>query len=144
MAVAGRRTFIVASVFLTLTGALHALGHFTYRETDPARLAIERALRGARVPMGLGMAPSMLELQSALALSIAACLLWLGVLGIVIATGDPTPRTLRRLTFTQLAGCAALVLLYARFKVPPPLVSLAMVEVMFVLSLLRQAMGFTR
>ena len=143
MAVAGRRTFILASSFLALTGVLHGVGHLSYRETDPGRLAVEQALRGARVPMGLGMAPSMLELQSARAVD-GGVLRVAGRARIVLATGDPEPRALRRLTFVQLAGTATLVLLYAHFHVPPPLVSLALVEVMFVLSLLRQAIGFSR
>lgn len=144
MAIPGRRTFLAASGFLTLTGVLHAVGFFTYKETDPARQQLEHALAAARMPLGMGMAPSMLDLQSTLTLTVAVCWAWLGVLGIVMATVDTTPRSLRRLTFVQLVGCAVLVLLFVQFRVPPPLVSFALVETLFVLSLLRQAIGFTK
>ena len=137
----GRRTFVVASVFLLLVGGLTAYGHFAYRSTDPALLAIEATLRGTRVPLGLGLSPSLLDLQDALSLTMAVTLVWLGVMGIAIGLSDASAQVLRRMTFVDLAGCAGLVVLYAHFRIPPPLVSLALVEVLFVLSLLRQAMG---
>ena len=140
----GRRTFIVASVFLSLVGALHALAYSTEKTTDPALLAIEATLRATHVPLGLGMAPSLMAIQNSLALSVSGCLLWLGVLGAVIATSDASAQVLRRMTITYLAGCAGLVLLYAHYRIPPPFTTLALVEVMYLLSLIRQATGFRR
>lgn len=140
----GRRTFIVASVFLFLVGVLHTIGHFAATPADPALQAIESSLRAYRFPLGLGMSPSLMDIQDSLSLTMSISLLWLGLLGIFVGWSDASPQVLRRMTFVNLAGCAGLVLLYARYRIPPPLVSLALVEVMFVLSLLRQAMGYKR
>ena len=140
----GRRTFIVASVFLFLVGVLHTIGNLTERTTDPALRAIEASLRGYHVPLGLGMAPSLMAIQDGLAFTMSGCLLWLGVLGVVIATSDASAQVLRRMTITYLAGCAALVLVYAHYRIPPPFTALALVEVMYLLSLVRQATGFRR
>ena len=140
----GRRTFVVASVFLMIVGALHAYGHLASKATDPPLIAIEAAMRTYRVPLGLGMSPSMLAMVNGQALSMSISLIWLGLLGIFVGLSDASPQVLRRMTFVNLAGCAGLVLLYAHDRIPPPLVSLALVEVMFTLSLIRQAIGFKR
>ena len=142
MAPPGRRTFVVASVFLMLVGVLHAAGHFAYRPTDPGVLAIIAALKSQRVPLGLGMAPSMLDLQNALSLTMAGTFVWLGLTGAIVALAGASAKTLRWMTFVSLAGGAALLMLYAHYRIPTTFVSLALVEVMYALSLLRQAMGF--
>ena len=139
----GRRTFIIASVFLFLVGCFHVYGS-SVRTTDPGLLAIEAAQRAAHIPLGLGMEPSLLALEKSLTLTMSIMLLWLGTLGVLIGMSDASPQVLRRFTIVNLLGCGALVFLYAHYRVPPPLVSLALVEMMFVLALLRQALGYKR
>jgi hypothetical protein len=140
----GRRTFIAASVLLFLVGCLHTVGHFTYKPTDPELIAIQQTLRAHHFPMGMGMAPSLFAIQNSLALTMSVALFWLALLGILVATADPSPRVLRRMTMLNVAGCGALVLLYAHYRIPPPLVLFAVVELAYVVSLLRQAMGMKR
>ena len=139
----GRRTFIIASVFLILVGCLHTFGSLS-KTTDPGLLAIEATQRSFHVPLGLGMEPSVLAMEKALTLTISVMWLWLGALGVLIGLSDASPQVLRRFTIMNLLGCGALVLLYAHYRIPPPLVSVALVEVMFVLSLLRQAIGYQK
>jgi hypothetical protein len=131
-------------VLLLLVGVLHTLGHFSYKPTDPELLAIRETLRAQHMPMGMGMSPSLLAIENSLTLTMSVTLLWLGLLGILVGTSDASPQVLRRMTIMNVGGCGGLVLLYAHYRIPPPLVSLALVEIVFVLSLLRQAMGMKR
>lgn len=140
----GRRTFVVASVFLFLVGCLHTFGHVAYKTTDPAIIAIENTLRSQRMPLGFGMAPSLMDLQNSLSLTMSVTVLWLGLMGVLIGLSDASVQVLRRMTLVNIAGCAALMLLYMHYRIPPPFVSLALVEVMFALALIRQALGKTR
>ena len=140
----GRRTFVVASVFLMLVGVLHSLGHFMPQPADPALAAIEASLRAYHYPLGLGFSPSLMDIQDSLSLTMSIALLWLGLMGTLVGLSDASPQVLRRMTFMNLAGCAGLMALFAYYRIPPPFVSVALVEVMFALSLIRQAMGLTR
>lgn len=137
----GRRTFAVASVFLMLMGVMHGIAQLTSRAADPAGIAIEANMRGYHVPLGFGMSPSLLDLSDNLGFSVTIALLWLGLMGIVVATADPSPRVLRRMTIVSLVGGTALAVSQAHYRVAPPLVLLALIEVMLVLSLVRQATG---
>jgi hypothetical protein len=140
----GRRTFVVASVFLLLVGVLQAAGHSAKLPADPRLEAIEMSLRAYRYPLGLGMAPTLMAIQDALSLTVSITLVWLGLMGVLVGLSDASPQVLRRMTFANMAGCAALMALYAHYRIPPPFVSLALVEVMFALALIRQAMGMQR
>ena len=139
----GRRSFMIASVFLLLVGCLHLYGE-SLKSTDPALLAIQATQRAFHLPLGLGMAPSLLAIEKTLSLTMSIMLLWLGALGVLIGMSDASAQVLRRFTIMNVVGCGALVMLFAHYRVPPPLVMFALVEMMFVLSLLRQAMGLKR
>lgn len=139
----GRRSFMIASVLLFLVGCMHVYGQ-SIRATDPGLIAIEATQRAFHVPLGLGMAPSLMAIENSLSHTMSIFLLWLGALGVVIGLSDASAQVLRRFTIMNIAGCGALVMLFAHYRIPPPLVSLALVEMMFVLSLLRQAMGFKK
>src|SRR4051812_3944924 len=98
----GRRTFTLASVLLLLMGVMHGVAQLTSRATSPAGMAIEASLRGYRVPLGLGMSPSLLDLSDTLGFSVTIALLWLGLMSLVVATADSSPRMLRRMTIVNL------------------------------------------
>jgi len=137
----GRRTFIVASVFLVLMGVMHGIAQLTSRATRPEGIAIEAAMRGYHVSLGFGMSPSLLDLSDNLGFSVTIALLWLGAMGLVVATADPSARVLRRTTIVNLVGGAALAVSQAHYRVAPPLVLLALIELLFVVSLIRQGTG---
>lgn len=132
----GRRLCASGCVALLIVAGLHFLGQFS---TPPpgSELAVARAfMANARVPMGLGMAPSVLDITSSISLTMSILLLALGVTGLVLlrAAGDH-PLVPRRIAQCYAVFIGALVVLYAAYHVPPPLVTLAVVEVLFLLAL---------
>jgi len=132
---AGRRLFSAASLALIVVAALHTLGHFA-PNTDLALQRVEAEMGSFRLPLGMGMNPSILDIFKSLSLTMTVTLLALGLQNLVVAaSGDVTARLIRRLTLVDLAAVGALVAVCAFHRVPPPLVTLAAVEALFVLSL---------
>ena len=83
-------------------------------------------------------------MEKALVLTISVMWLWLGALGVLIGFSDASPQVLRRFTIMNLLSGGALIVLYAHYRIPPPLVSVALVEMMFALALVRQAIGYQK
>lgn len=132
---AGRRLFSAASLALIVVAALHTLGHFA-PNPDPALQRLEGEMDAFRLPLGMGMNPSILDIFKSLSLTMAVTLVALGLQNLVMAASrDATARLIRGLTLVDLAAVGALVALYAFHRVPPPLVTLAVVEALFALSL---------
>lgn len=132
---AGRRFFSAASLALIVVAALHTLGHFA-PNTDPGLLRVEAEMDAFRLPLGMGMNPSLLDIFSSLSLTMTVTLVALALQNLVVAASrDATARLIRGLTLINLVAVGALVALYAFYRVPPPLVTLAVIEALFVLSL---------
>jgi hypothetical protein len=133
---AGRRLFSVASLALILVAALHTLGHFSPPPPGSALLGLEAEMDGVRLPLGLGMTPSVLDIFSSLSLTMTVTLVALGLQNLVVAKApEASARLLRALSFVSLAAVGALVALYAFYRIPPPFLTLAIVEVLFLLAL---------
>jgi hypothetical protein len=133
---AGRRFFSAASLALIVVAGLHTLGHFA-PNADPALQRVEAEMDSFRLPLGMGMNPSLLDIFSSLSLTMTVTLVALGLQNLVVAASrDATARLIRGLTLVDLVAVGALVALYAFYRVPPPLVTLAVIEALFVLSLM--------
>ena len=138
---AGHRFFSAASLALIVVAALHTLGHFA-PNTNPTLQRVEAEMDWFRLPLGMGMNPSILDIFNSLSLTITVTLVALGLQGLVVAASrDATARLIRALTLVDLAAVGALVALYAFYRVPPPLVTLGVVEALFVLSLVLPPRG---
>jgi hypothetical protein len=132
---AGRRFFSAASLLLIVVAGLHTLGHFA-PQTDPALERLMAEMDAFRLPLGMGMTPSIRDIFRSLSLTMSVTLVALGLQNLVVAASrDATARLIRGLTVVDLVAVGALVALYAFYRVPPPLVTLAVVEALFVLSL---------
>jgi len=132
---AGRRFFSAASLTLIVVAGLHTLGHFSPRE-DPALQQLMAAMDAFRLPLGMGMTPSVRDIFRSLSLTMTVTFVALGLQNLVVAASrDATARLIRGLTVIDVVAVGALVALYAFYRVPPPLVSLVVVEALFVLSL---------
>lgn len=130
------RCFRVASWLLVLTAVAHTLGHFQPPPADERTAAVLAAMRGYTMEMGLGMVPSLYDVQQALSLTMTITLLLWGVQNLLVARGGaPDPRTVRTLSWVGLVGSFALVVLYARTQIPPPLICFVLVAVGFLASL---------
>ena len=132
---AGRRFFSAASLTLIVVAGLHTLGHFSPQE-DPALKQLMGAMDAFRLPLGMGMTPSVRDIFRSLSLTMTVTFVALGLQNLVVAASrDATARLIRGLTVIDVVAMGALVALYAFYRVPPPLVSLVVVEALFVLSL---------
>jgi hypothetical protein len=133
----GRRLFSIASLAVIVVAILHTLGTLAPPPPDDADYAaVERAMRGYRIPLGLGMTPSIWDIQRDLAFTMTVCLLGIGALGITLAADrQAPPRLLSRAAaiFASLSG--VLTALSFVYRVPPPLISFAVVTVLYAVAI---------
>ena len=117
--------------------ALHAVGHFSGGPPDPAAAALEQTMRGYRFEI-MGMHPSMHDITQSLSLTMTVMLLFAGAIDLALFGAIATnPRAMRRLASTNIIGVAALVAVFAYYRIPPPFVTLAIVGVLFTIGLAR-------
>ena len=135
----GRRSLTVASIATLVVSAAHTIGTFLPPPADdPALLAVVEAARGHHMAMGLGMAPSVWAIQQALSVTMSLFLIAIAVFGLSFAGDrDASPRTLSRIAVISTGTMAALTVTYAVFQIPPPLVSMAVLAILYLVASLR-------
>lgn len=135
----GRRSLTVAAIATLLVAAMHTVGTFVPPPADNAAIvAVVAAMQGYPMPMGLGMAPSMWDIQTALSLTMTLFLIAFAVLGLSFAGDrDASPRTLSRIAMISAGTMAALTVVYAMFRIPPPLVMIAILAILYLVAALR-------
>lgn len=131
----GRRLFSIACILLILVALAHTAGHFSPPPVDdPAFDAMDRAMKGYVIPMG-SMSPSFFDVVQSLSLTMSVTLLLLGALGLATAAAaDAGDALVRRLALVYLVGTAALVAVFALYRIPPPLYTLTAVAATFLLA----------
>jgi hypothetical protein len=135
----GHRLFAAGSVGLIAVAALHTVGHFTAEAPDAAGAVLLTAMQNYRMNLGLGMQPSLWDVQASLSLTMTITLVGLGFINLaVLAIAGETPNLIRRLTLLDVAIVGALVVLYGSYRIPPPFLTLFAVELLFIASLLAQ------
>lgn len=135
----GRRSLTVAAIATLLVAAVHTVATFAPPPADDAGLlSVVGAMQGYQVPMGLGMAPSMWDIQTALSLTMSLFLVAFAVLGLSFAGDrDASPRTLSRIAMISAGTMATLTVVYAVLRVPPPLVTIAILAILYLVASLR-------
>ena len=135
----GRRSLTLAAIATLLVAAVHTIATFMPPPADDtAMVALVDAMRGYQTPMGLGMAPSMWDIQTALSLSITLFLIAFGVLGLSFAGDrDAAPRTLSRIAMISAGTMGTLTVLFAVYRIPPPLVMNAVLAILYLVASLR-------
>lgn len=129
--------FVTASVLMLFTAVAHSIGHFSALPDDPATRALVAALKGYTLDLGMGMTPSQWDVLNSLSLTMTVSLMWLGIVGLVVAFSDMGRRTVQRVTAVYILANGALVGLNYYYQVPPPLVSLGVVELVLLVAFLR-------
>jgi hypothetical protein len=134
---AGRRWFVAASWTTVLVSLLHTAGNtLPSAPPDPAYTTLESTMRGYHIPLGLGMIPSMWDINQSLVFTMSICLAAMGLLGIVLGTSrDTTSRVLRPAAIVLSLASAGLTVMYLRYQITPALVSMAVVTVLFVVAI---------
>jgi hypothetical protein len=131
----GRRAFSAASLGLLLVAILHTLGNLSTTPANEAEAAVLKAMSGYTLPMGIGMAPSFWDIFRSLSFTMSITLLVWGVQNL-LAAKHGSDRLIKLLTVLSTIGVGALVVLYGVYRVPPPLITLGVVELIFLAALL--------
>ena len=131
---AGRRWFLAGSWATILVSILHTMGStLSPPPPDAAYKTLESTMRGYMIPLGLGMVPSMWDINQSLVFTMSICLATMGLLGVVLGTSrDATARLLRPAAVLFTLGSAALAGLFFVYQVTPAFVSMAVVTVLFI------------
>ncbi|HEY7192938.1 MAG TPA: hypothetical protein VH439_04280 [Gemmatimonadales bacterium] len=131
----GRRMFTSACMATLVVAALHTIGNTISGPPDPGYASVEAAMRAYSIPLGIGMSPSMWDIFRGLVFTMSICLVAMGVLGLVVAASrEATPRLLSRMAVVLALASAALTAVYWVYRVPPPLITMAIVTLLFVVS----------
>ena len=118
----GRRLYTTSSILMIVVAGLHTFG--TSQPIPVEFQGVLQAMQGASVDMGMGMTPTIWDLDRSLAYTMSLTLALLGGLGLILAgTPEATSRVLSRTAAVMTAGCVALAVLYWIYRVPPPLIS---------------------
>lgn len=128
----GRRLFTSASFAMIAVALLHTLGNLDTTPADASEASLQQAMRAYRVPMGLGMRPSVWDIFRELTFTMSVTLPAAGVLGLVLAAArQVTARVLRRAAIVFGLAAGALTVISAVYQIPPPLVTLAVVTALY-------------
>jgi len=130
----GRRLFTVGSVLMILTAAAHTAGHFS-PSAGPEEDAVFATMQGHRVPLGLGMTPSILDIFKSLSLTLPITFVAIAALNLAVLAGaDSSVTLLRRLTWVNLVWVGVFGATMLAFHVLPPLICAVVIEVVLLAS----------
>lgn len=121
---------------MILVAVAHSAGHFIEQELPPKMQKAVEAMNDTDLDMGLGMKPTFFSIFNALSLTMSICCAHLGVLDLVLAR-KADDATVRSATIVNVLGVGGLVVLYFWYRIPPPLITLAAVEALFLAALIR-------
>jgi hypothetical protein len=128
------RLFITANILLLIVAGLHTFGQFN-RPTDPADIAIMAEMRGHPIPVGLGMVPSLLDIFRVLAFTMTISLVGMVIVNLgMLRFARAAPGLVRRLCLLNVLVVSAIVILSWAYQVAPPFLTLAIVDVFFVMA----------
>jgi hypothetical protein len=127
--------FTTASIAVILVAAAHTAGHLVPNrslEADPAFSRLIEVIDGYHAPLGMGMNPSFHDIHMSLVFTMTVSLLSLGALGLLFAAdGRVTSGQLRKISALAAATAASMTGIYWIYQVPPPLVSLGVVTLLY-------------
>ena len=135
-AVPGRGWFLTGILLTLLAGLAHSAGQFTPEEPELATALA--AMRASRLPMGLGMAPSLFDIFRDLAFTMSVTFFALAALNLVIVRHrDTTAALLRTATIVNLVWLAGFIGVCWFYAVPPPLISGVLIWPFYLIALVR-------
>lgn len=119
----GRKLFSTAAVLMILTAAAHTAGNLAPAPKDPALEKVMAAMNSYRLPLGMGMTPSLEEIYWDLVLTMSITFAALGAINLVLAASDASDRLLRRVSWANLVWIVAFIALSYAYRIPPALIS---------------------
>jgi hypothetical protein len=126
------RLFTIASLVMLVVAGLHTLGNLDTTPIDAREAAVQSAMSGYAIPLGMGMAPSILGIFRLLVFTMTVTLVALAALALVLAADRQVPaRALRRVAVTPAIASGVLTAICFIYRVPPPLISFVVVTVLY-------------
>jgi len=126
----GRRLLASAGVLLLVVACLHTWGSFMPPAPGTPEETITEEMAAVRLPMGMGMTPSTLDVFRSLAVTMSVFLLWAGLSTLMVAAHG-SRRDVQRRAWSGSVLSLALALVAWCYHVPPPLISFAVVTLVF-------------
>ena len=125
--------FATACIATIAVAILHTIGNtLGDAPSDSAYAALDAAMRGYRLPLGMGMSPSVYDIYRTLVFTMSISIAAMGVLGLVVAASrDATFALIAQIATVEALASAALTVLSAIYQVPPPLISFTVVTLLF-------------
>lgn len=126
-----RRRLSVASLMMLLGAALHTVGNLA-PPPDPGVINMRTAMQTFHIALGLGMSPSMWDIQRTLVFTMSICVAAIAWLGLAVAGNPSAPASLvATVSRIGLVVAAALTVLCFYYQVPPPLITFAVITVSY-------------
>jgi hypothetical protein len=136
----GRKMFSVACILILLTAAAHTAGNLIAGSSGAAEDKVMGAMHEYHQNMGLGMEPSMYDILRALTFTMSITFAALGILGLMLAANKSVSRVvIRNVAWFYLIWNGAFTIMSYCYRVPPPLISGALVEITLIAALLPSA-----
>ena len=135
----GGRFFLAAAIAQVIVAGLHTFGHFQpIPETREIQAALT-AMRALEFDLGLGMRPNLEDVQLSLSLTMSVMLLGAALQNLIVWRSDAA--ILPAIALLNTAFMAGLSVIYAWYQIPPPLITLAVVTLLFAVAWLRLRSG---
>jgi hypothetical protein len=133
-----RRRLTIASLMMLLGAILHTIGNLG-SPPDPDLVGLRTAMQNYHIALGLGMAPSMWDIQRTLVFTMSICVAAIAWLGFAVAgsAGAP-PRLIVTVSRIGLVISGALTLLCPYYSVPPPLITFAVITLFYLFAALQR------
>jgi hypothetical protein len=125
-----------AGALMLLAATAHTVGHVPLL-AGADRTGSVGAMSADRAPLGFDMAPSMLDVHLALVLTMSVTFVALGVITLLIALTDAGTKLHRRVLWVDAISMIALIVVYAYYRIPPPLVSVTLIAALLAAALFR-------
>ncbi len=115
---------------MILTALAHTAGNLS-SGGDAAEETLLAAMRNYRIPLGLGMSRSVLDIFHSVVFTMSITFLALGAISLLLAGSDASDQLLRRVAWLNAAWVAAFIALNIVCRIPP-LISGVVIELALV------------
>ncbi|HEV2688747.1 MAG TPA: hypothetical protein VGV35_09340 [Bryobacteraceae bacterium] len=134
----GRRLFSTAAILMLLMAAAHSAGNIQ-GPLEPPEQKLFSDMDSFRSPLGLGMTPSVKDFFFAMGWTVSLTFAALGSINLSLAAISETPdRVFRRVSWMNALWLGALLFVACVYRVPPPLISAVIIEVVVIASLFKR------
>lgn len=131
----GNRLLSVASLVLLLEAVAHTMGVVSPLPDDPEVQSVVQAMKGLRIPMGLGMAPSLWGISRGLMFTMTVALVTMGLFGLGATLAAPGERRVHRTAaWILFVANVAMLGIWWTYQVLPPFLFQAAVTVILLLA----------